>query len=397
MTGFLPYGRQTIEDDDVAAVAAALRGDFLTTGPKVEEYEGAFARATGAAHAVACNSGTAALHLAALALGLGPGDIAIVPAITFLATANAARFVGADVVFADVDPDTGLMSAATMLAALEALPQRLRDAVKAVFPVHLNGQLCDMAAIRAAAAARGWAVVEDACHVLGGRYPDGAPVGSAANLATFSFHPVKAIASGEGGMVTTGDARLAERVARLRNHGMVRDPARFEDRAAGFDGARANPWYYEMPEVGFNYRLSDIQAALARSQLAKLPRFVSRRAALVARYDRALAGLAPRVRPLTRNALGTPAWHLNVALIDFAAIGKSRAEVMNALRARGIGTQVHYMPLYRQPYYRRRGAKGTSPGAEAYYARALSLPLFSSMRDEDVDRVAAALGELCRA
>jgi dTDP-4-amino-4,6-dideoxygalactose transaminase len=288
------------------------------------------------------------------------------------------------------------MTPESMLDAVDSLPPDRRSAVKAVFPVHLNGQLCDIDGIRGAASRRGWAVVEDACHALGGAYADGTPIGAAQNLATFSFHPVKAIASGEGGMITTGDHRLAERLARLRNHGMVRDPARFEDRDGGFAGELANPWYYEMPEVGFNYRLTDIQAALARSQLGKLARFVSRRAALVARYDRLLQPLAPAVRPIERTGVGTPAWHLYVVRIDFAALGISRGALMNALRRRGIGTQVHYIPLHRQPYYRRLHAQRPLRGAEAYYAKALSLPLFASMRDADVDTVVGALAEECR-
>jgi UDP-4-amino-4,6-dideoxy-N-acetyl-beta-L-altrosamine transaminase len=402
----LPYGRQWIEDDDVAAVAAVLKGDFLTTGPEVAAFERDFAAATGALHAVSCANGTAALHLAALALGLGPGDVALVPAVTFLATANAARFVGADVEFADVEPDTGLVTAEAFAAAADRLPPERRRAIKTVFPVHLNGQLCDMDAIRRLAAERGWAVVEDACHALGGAYANGAPVGAytggapvgaAANLACFSFHPVKAIASGEGGMVTTADPALAERLARLRSHGIVRDPARFADRDAGFaaDGA-ANPWYYEMPEIGFNYRLSDIHAALARSQLKKLARFVARRDALVAAYDRALAPLAPAIRPVARARHGRPAWHAYVALIDFAALGLDRAAAMKRLLAAGIGTQVLYIPLYRQPYYRALVGAMTLPGAEAYYRRALALPLHLGVADDDVPRIAAALAALAR-
>lgn len=392
---FLPYGRQWIEDDDIAAVASVLAGDWLTTGPEVAAFERDFAAVTGAGHAVSCANGTAALHLAALALGLGPGDLVLVPAITFLATANAARFVGAEVAFADVEPDTGLTNAALLEAAADRLPPERRRAIKAVFPVHLNGQVCDMDGIGRLAADRGWAVVEDACHALGGAYAGGAPVGSAANLACFSFHPVKAIASGEGGLVTTRDAALAERLARLRSHGIVRDSGRFADRAAGLaaDGA-ANPWYYEMPEVGFNYRLSDIHAALARSQLKKLARFVARRDALVAAYDRALATLAPTIRPIARSRHGRPAWHAYPVLIEFARLGLDRAAAMRRLKDSGIGTQVLYIPLTRQPYYRARYGAASLPGAEEYYRRVLALPLHLGVRDDDVPRVAAALAAL---
>lgn len=374
-----------------------LRSDWLTTGPAVERFETAFAAAAGARHAVSCANGTAALHLAALALGLGPGDIAIVPAVTFLATANAPRLAGAEIVFADVDPRTGLMTPATLQAAWDGLDADRRRAVRAVFPVHLNGQCCDMAAIEGWAAERGIAVVEDACHAVGGRYADGGAVGSRGGMAAFSFHPVKTIACGEGGMVTTPDDALAARLRLLRSHGMVRDPAQFTEtaQATAADGS-ANPWYYEMHEPGLNYRLSDIHGALGASQLAKLERFVRRRAALVARYDAALAPLAPVVAAMPKVP-GSPAWHLYVAHIDYARAGRDRAAVMRALTERGIGTQVHYLPLHRQPYYRRRYGDLRLDGADAYYRSALSLPLFPAMDDADVDRVAAALEEiLCR-
>lgn len=387
---FLPYGRQTIDEADIAAVAAALRGDFLTTGPTVAAFEADFARATGAAHAVSCANGTAALHLAALALGLGPGDVVIVPTLTFLATANAARYVGAEVCFADVDPDNGLMTPETLARAAEAAAKAGRGPVKSVSPVHLGGQVCDMERIAAIARRAGWSVVEDACHAVGG-----SGVGDCrhSDMAVFSLHPVKTITAGEGGVVTTQQPALAERLFRLRSHGMMRAPEAFTEKDQAFDAAgAANPWYYEMPEPGFNYRLTDIQAALAISQLKKLSAFVARRQALAARYDRALARLAPAVRPVPRA--GTPALHLYVVLIDFAGIGKSRAEIMRRLREAGIGTQVHYVPVHRQPYYRARYGMLDLPGADAYYARALSLPLFPAMADSDVDRVADALARV---
>jgi len=382
---FLPYGRQTIDEADIAAVAAALRGEYLTTGPTVAGFDADFARAVGAAHAVSCANGTAALHLAALALGLGPGDVVIVPTVTFLATANAARYVGAEVQFADVDPDTGLLTPETLSRAAEAA-RKAGGAVKSVFPVHLGGNVCDMAAIGAIARRAAWSIVEDACHAIGT-----AEIGACRNsdMAVFSLHPVKTITAGEGGVVTTQQPKLAERLARLRSHGMVRDPGTFTEKDQAFDGGgAANPWYYEMHEPGFNYRLTDIQAALAASQLKKLTAFVARRQTLAARYDRLLARLAPAVRPVPR--VGAPALHLYAVLIDFAA-GKSRSEIMRALRAADIGTQVHYIPVHRQPYYRARYGKLDLPGADAYYARTLSLPLFPAMVDADVDRVVAAL------
>ncbi len=392
---FLPYGRQDIGEDDIAAVAAVLRGEWLTTGPAVEAFENAVAEKVGAGHAVACNSGTAALHLAVAALGLGPGDAVVVPSITFLATANAARFVGAEVLFADVDPVTGIMRREDFAAAAaRAAGLRLR----AVLPVHLGGHIADMTGLAGDAAARGAVVVEDACHALGGwtaRNGVAAPVGGCADsvAACFSFHPVKLIAMGEGGMVTTNDPALAGRMRRLRSHGMERDPAHFENAAMAFDaaGGAPNPWYYEMPEVGWNYRASDINCALGLSQFAKLDRFLARRRALADRYDQALAPLSPLLRPVPRPAGQGGGWHLYGVAIDFAAIGLSRAAVMQRLRQCGIGTQVHYIPVHRQPYYRARYGDLALPGADAYYARCLSLPLYPAMQDADVDRVAEAL------
>ncbi len=386
---FLPYGRQTIEEDDVAAVAEALRDDFLTTGPRVTAFEIAFAETVGAPYAVACNSGTAALHMAAHALGLGPGDTVIVPTLTFLATANAARYVGAEVAFADVDADTGLMGPEQ---AVEAAARAGGGA--AVFPVHLNGQAADIAGI--ARALPEVAIVEDACHALGAE-AEGAAIGAcgATAAACFSLHPVKAVAMGEGGVMTTRDPAVAERARLFRNHGMSRDPAAFSNEALGFaaDGT-PNPWYYEMAQPGHNLRAPDILCALGLSQLRKLARFVARRRALAVRYDARLAELAPLVRPVPRVPWSNHAWHLYVALIDFEAAGMDRAAVMAALRARGIGSQVHYLPVHLQPYYRNRYGDLHLPGAAAYYARCLSLPLFPTMTEQDVDRVADALAEI---
>jgi UDP-4-amino-4,6-dideoxy-N-acetyl-beta-L-altrosamine transaminase len=378
----LPYGRQTIEDDDIAAVAEALRGDFLTTGPTVDAFERAFAETVGARHAVACSNGTAALHLAMMALGVGPGDAVIAPSITFLATANCARYVGADVVFADVDPDTGLMTPDTLAEAMGRLGGRR---LRAVLPVHLRGDVCDLPGLARLAADAGAVLVEDAPHALGSTMTYGNTserVGDTRHsaMATFSFHPVKTIATGEGGMVTTNDPALADRLRILRSHGMVRPPG-------------GEPWWYEMPEPGFNYRLPDILCALGLSQLGKLPRFVARRQALATAYEAALAPLAPTVRLAARPAWSDPALHLMVALVDFEALGRSRLDVVEALRSKGVGTQVHYIPVHRQPYYRNLYGALELPGAEAWYAQCLSLPLYPGMADDDVGTVVAALRE----
>ena len=397
MTAFLPYGRHCVEGDDIAAVEAVLRGEFLTTGPVVVAFERALAEAVNAPDAVVCSSGTAALHLAAMSVGLRTGDAAVVPAITFLATANAVRLTGAEVVFADVDPDTGLMCADHMAAAIESAGD-LR--VRAVFPVHFAGQPAPMDEIAALAHTHGIAIVEDACHALGTtcetHEEEAAPIGRAEHggLAAFSFHPVKTIAMGEGGALTGLDDTLLKRARRLRNHGMTREPASFTEHTLAFDASGAtNPWHYEMSAPGLNYRASDIHCALGLSQLGKLARFSARRRELVAAYDARIAALAPRVRPLTRRSGCEPAWHLYVVLIDFAAACTSRRHVMEALRAQGIGSQVHYIPLHRQPYYRQRYGNQALPGAMAYFERCLSLPLHPAMEDGDVDRVVHALAQ----
>lgn len=393
MPPLLPYGRHVIEEDDVAAVVEVLRGDFLTTGPLTPAFDAALAARLDAPHAVGCANGTVALHMAVKALGLGPGDWIVVPAITFLATANCARFEGADVIFADVDPDSGLMRPQDLQAALDKAGARK---VRAVFPVHLGGQPCDMAGIAAIARARGLFIVEDACHALGTVIDGVGPVGNCAlsDMACFSFHPVKTIAMGEGGAVSTRDPALARRLEDLRCHGMTRDASRFQNLDMALDGeGKPNPWYYEMPELGFNFRLDEIACALGLSQLAKLDRFVARRAELVARYDALLKPLAPLVRPVNRQG-GRIGWHLCQVLIDFAAAGRSRAQVMQALRERGVGTQVHYIPVPEQPYYRQLYGRPQLPGATAFYERALSLPLFPGMEVSDADRVVAALAEV---
>lgn len=407
---FLPYGRQTVEQEDIAAVTAVLRGDWLTQGPAVAAFERALAARVGAADAVACANGTAALRLAYAALGIGPGDAVVVPSNTFLATASAARHAGAEVAFADVDPDSGLMGVAEAEAAI-ARARKAGWRVRALAPVHYAGQTARMtgaAGLAALAQAEGLALVEDACHAIGtvDLSPDGeTAVGAgraeveAGSLTVFSFHPVKTIAAGEGGAVTGNDPALMARVRRLCNHGMMRVPEPgegFADPDAALDAeGKPNPWYYELGEPGFNHRLSDIHAALVLSQLGRLDRFVGRRARLMALYAERLAPLAPLVRPPALVPWCRPAWHLCAARIDFDAAfdagGRTRSSVMTALRGLGIGTQVHYIPVHRQPYWRRRYGDLALPGAMTHYTHTLSLPLFPAMADGDVDRVAAAL------
>ncbi len=390
---FLPYGRQVIDDDDIAMVTEALRGDLLTTGPFVSRFEAALAKSVGAQHAVVCANGTGALHMAARALNLGPGSKVIVPSVTFLATANAPHLNGAEIVFADIDPETGLMR-----------PQDLEEAfaragrADAVFNVHLNGQCGALEDIADIARAHGAKIVDDACHALGAAYvaKDGSvhPIGSNAftDLTVFSFHPVKTIAMGEGGAVTTNDPALAAALQRARNHGMTREASQFQHGNDAFDeNGDPNPWYYELVEPGFNWRANDLQCALGLSQLNKLGRFVARRRALAARYDALLTDAAPLLRPLKRTRACLPAWHLYVARIDFELAGISRSRLMHTLAAEGIGTQVHYLPVHRQPYFVGRYGALALPGADRYYAHALSLPLFASMNDEDVERVVDAL------
>jgi UDP-4-amino-4,6-dideoxy-N-acetyl-beta-L-altrosamine transaminase len=375
---FLPYGRQDIDEADVAAVVEALRSDYLTTGPLVDRFEEAFAAAVGAPHAVACSNGTTALHLAVAALDIGPRDVCIVPAITFVATANVCAQQGAQVVFADVDPASGLMTEETLGEAIA----RAEGPVRAVLPVHLCGAPVDMPAVKALADACGAAVVEDACHALGtdtawGRTGDAA----LSDAVCFSFHPVKTLTTGEGGMVTTRDHRAAWRMRRLRSHGIVRE---------GFAEA-PGPWWYEQHELGFNYRIPDLLCALGLSQLKRLPQFIARRRRLAARYRALLAPLGDRVQPAPTPQGSDPALHLFAVRIDFEAAGRSRAEVMERLRSKGVGTQVHYIPVHRQPYWAARSQSPALPGADAWYDQTLSLPLYPGLSDADPARVVETL------
>ena len=393
---FLPYGRQKIDANDVNAVVEVLQSPYLTSGPTVEKFEQKLALAVEAQFAVSCSSGTAALHLAALSLGLEPGDTVIVPSTTFLATANAVRYVGGEIIFSDVAPDTGMMEP----EHLENAIARCTGPIKAVFVVHLSGQSCDMVGIAEIARKHKIFIVEDASHALGsessGNEGKRHRVGGCAfsDMTIFSFHPVKTIAMGEGGAITTNNHELAKTLCSFRNHGMSRDEATFTNTEMAFDtDGQVNPWYYEMHDPGFNYRASDIHCALGCSQLDKLDLYSGQRRKLAALYDKEIPILAPKIRPIRRMP-GTPVWHLYVVLIDFAATGRSRAWFMRDLHNKGIGSQVHYIPVHHQPYYSKRYGIINLPGADQYYDRCLSLPLFPDMNDTDVFRVLGALGSI---
>jgi UDP-4-amino-4,6-dideoxy-N-acetyl-beta-L-altrosamine transaminase len=395
MANFIPYGRHSVDQDDIKAVEAVLQGDWLTSGSVVEVFEQKLCQVTDSPFAVSCSNGTTALHLALLALGIGTGDAVVVSAVTFLASANAARFVGADVVFADIDPDTGLMTARTLEDAIRNYQGPSK--IKGVINVHLNGQCEDLEAIYQVAKAHNLLVVEDAAHAVGTHYINQqgqkCPIGSNqySDLTTFSFHPVKTIATGEGGAVTCKSPEGAERLKLLRGHGMIRNKDQWRDTDQAFDeNGVPNPWYYEMQNLGFNYRISDINCALGLNQLAKLDQFKARRQGMVEKYDDAFKDAAS-LSSLKKHPFSDTAWHLYVLKIDFKAIGQSRAHVMNRLREQGIGTQVHYMPLYRHPYYQNLYGSQQLPGAEAYYAACLSIPLYVGLTDEQRDKVIEAV------
>ncbi len=381
----IPYGRQEVTQADIDAVQAVLRSDFLTQGPAVARFEQALAARCGAAHGVALANATAALHVACLALDLGPGDWLWTSPNTFLASANCGVYCGARIDFVDIDPRTYNMDAAALARKL-GHAEREGRLPKVVVPVHFAGQSCDMAAIGTLAKRYGFRVLEDASHAIGARYR-GLPVGSCAHsdIAVFSFHPVKIVTTGEGGAALTNDAALAQRMERLRSHGMTRD-------AALMDSEPDGPWYYQQVELGYNYRITDIQAALGLSQLARLDDYVQRRHRLAARYDALLADL-PVIAPM-RAADAYSALHLYPIQVDAARCGRTRRQVFDALRAAGIGVNVHYIPVHTQPYYRRMGFRsGDFPHAEAYYAQAISLPMFATLDDAQQDEVVAALRE----
>ncbi len=377
----LPYGRQSIDAEDLAAVERALTSDWLTTGPNVGEFEAAFARTVGAGNAIAVNSGTAALHVAMHAIGVSPGDEVVVPAMTFAASANCVLYQGATPVFADVDPETLLLDPASV-------SERLSPRTRAVIAVDYAGQPCDYTALRTLLTGRDVVVVADACHALGAAVGD-ARVGTIADMSAFSLHPVKHVTTGEGGMLTTSEARFASRARVFRNHGITSDHRQREAQGS---------WFYEMSELGFNYRLTDFQSALGTSQLRKLDGWIERRRTIARAYDDAFLNV-PAVRPLRVRQGVRHAYHLYVVRLTLEALRVGRAEVFAALRAEGIGVNVHYIPVHMHPYYQQRfgTGQGLCPAAEAAYEEILSLPMFPAMSDADVRDVIEAVTKVTTA
>ena len=379
----IPYGRQDINQADIDAVLSVLESDFLTQGPMVPRFEAAVAGHVGARHAVAVNSATSALHLACLALGLEPGDRLWTSPITFVASANCGLYCGARVDFVDIDPRTYNLCPEALARKLEQAEHE-NTLPKVVVAVHLCGQPCDMAAIHALSRRYGFKVIEDASHAIGGKYR-GEFIGNGrfSDITVFSFHPVKIVTTAEGGMALTNDAVLADRMALLRSHGITRDPALMTHEP---DGA----WYYQQVDLGFNYRMTELQAALGVSQMQRLDEFVARRHALAAYYDESLAELpvtTPWQHPDTYSGL-----HLYVIRLKRDEVGRSHREVFDALRAQGIGVNLHYIPVHTQPYYQRMGfATGDFPEAERYYSEAISLPMFQTLSRAEQERVVAAL------
>lgn len=380
----IPYGRQDISDDDIAAVVAVLRSDYLTQGPLVPRFEAAVAAHVGAAHAVAVNSATSALHIACIALGLGPGDVLWTVPTTFVASANCALYCGASVDFVDIDPVRWTMCPKSLAVKLEqaAAAGRLP---KVIVPVHLCGQSADMAEIGRLARAHGVKVIEDASHSIGATH-EGRSVGDCrySDICVFSFHPVKIITTAEGGLAITQDPRLARAMELARSHGITRDPAEMNHLPDG-------PWYYQQVMLGYNYRMTELQAALGLSQMARLDTFVARRRELAMRYDRVLRSL-PLQLPAPPADVES-AWHLYVVRVP----SEQHRAVFQTLRANGIGVNLHYIPVHTQPYYRAMGfAPGMFPNAESYYAEAISIPLYPRLTELDQDLVVTTLERALR-
>lgn len=374
----LPYAKQWLDDEDIEAVCRVLSSDWLTTGPMVKQFEETVADYVGASYGVAVSSGTAALHAAMYALGIGPGDEVIVPPMTFAATANCVVFQGATPIFADVDPETLLIDPEQVLS-------KISENTKAVIAVDYAGQPCDYDALRQICGDHSLALVADSCHALGAAY-NGRKVGTLADLTVFSFHPVKHITTGEGGMVVTGNADYAKRMHSFRNHGITTD---HKQRAA------KGTWYYEMIDLGYNYRITDFQCALGISQLKKLPGWLTRRRELAKRYDQALASIRG-ILPLKVNTFNHHTYHLYVVRLDCEHLKMGRAEVFKSMWERNIGVNVHYIPVHLHPFYRQRfnTGPGMCPVAEKVYEEILSLPMFPQMSETDIDYVVDALTDV---
>ncbi|UWQ95886.1 UDP-4-amino-4,6-dideoxy-N-acetyl-beta-L-altrosamine transaminase [Rhodobacteraceae bacterium M385] len=381
----IPYGKQNISEEDIKAVVTVLRSDFITQGPTLPRFEKAISDHVGAAHCIAVNSATSALHIAMLSLDVGPGDTVWTTPITFVATANAALYCGADVDFVDICSSTFNMDMAALEAKLKTAEAEGR-LPKVVAPVHLTGRSCDMKALDILRKKYGFRVVEDASHAIGAQY-GGQFVGSCpySDLCVFSFHPVKIITTGEGGAITTNDPALARKLASFRSHGITRDPVEMESN----DG----PWYYEQQELGFNYRMTELQAALGLSQMSRLDAFVARRRKLAERYDRLLSG-SDILRPVLDSDENQSSWHLYVMRLAEGSTPLARRHLFEKLRSHGIGVNVHYIPVTRQPYYRALGFDPLQfPVAEAYYDRSISLPLYFDMTEREQDTVVKCLLE----
>lgn len=384
----IPYGRQDISQADIEAVVEVLQSDFLTQGPMVPRFEESVAGHVGAKYALAVNSATSALHIACLALGLGPGDWLWTSPITFVASANCGLYCGAAVDFIDIDPATYNICPNALAAKLE-VAEREGRLPKVVVPVHLCGQPCDMQAIHKLAVRYGFRIIEDASHAIGGKYR-GEYIGNCrySDITVFSFHPVKIVTTAEGGMLTTNDSALAERMALLRSHGITRDPLLMTHEADG-------PWYYQQIELGLNYRMTELQAALGVSQMTRLDSFIERRHSLARRYDQAFADL--QVTTPWQHPDGYSGLHLYVIRLKLDKIKFSHLQVFESLREQGIGVNLHYIPVHTQPYYERMGFKiGDFPVAESYYRDAISLPMFQTMTLDQQDRVIEAVKRALR-
>lgn len=384
----IPYGRQDITQADIDAVMSVLQSDFLTQGPMVPKFEASVASYCGAQHALAANSATSALHIACLALGLGPGDWLWTTPITFVASANCGLYCGAQVDFVDIDQRTyNLCPTALEHKLLQA--ERDGKLPKVVVPVHLCGQPCDMAAIHALGQKYGFKIIEDASHAIGGKYKN-EPIGNSrySDITVFSFHPVKIITTAEGGMALTNSAELAHKMALLRSHGITRDPAHMTHATDG-------PWYYQQIDLGFNYRMTELQAALGVSQMTRLNAYVARRHELAQRYDKLLTSL-PVVTPW-QHADSYSGLHLYPIRLKLDHMQATHRQVFESLRQQGIGVNLHYIPVHTQPYYERMGFKaGDFPEAEQYYAEAISLPMYQTLTDAQQDQVVLTLNNAIR-